>query len=327
MRVSRLVAWIVALVLLAALGAGVWGWYDYTRPGPLAEARAVVVPKGAGLDTISRLLAENGVVRSAGEFALGARVTGIARRLRAGEFAFIPHASMDAVARHLAFGQPVMRKFTIPEGETTPEALARLASATGLEGDVPKDVAEGALLPETYLYSWGDARGEMVAHMRTAMRKTLDRLWAERAPNLAISSPHDALVLASIIEKETALPAERPMISAVFQNRLRKGMKLQSDPTVLFALTHGAGKLDRPLTRADLDVDSPYNTYRVTGLPPGPIGNPGRASIAAALHPADSDALYFVADGTGGHVFAKTLAEHNRNVAHWRQIEKDGKNP
>ncbi len=325
MRASRLAAWTVALVLLAALGAGAWGWYDYTRPGPLAQSRTVIVPKGVGLDTISRLLAEKGIVRHATVFVLGARATGTARKLRAGEFAFAPHASMDAAARHLAFGQPVMRKFTIPEGETTPEALARLAAAAGLEGTAPQDVAEGALMPETYLYTWGDERPALVARMRRAMRRTLDKLWSDRASSLAIASEHDALVLASIIEKETAVPAERPMISAVFQNRLRKGMKLQSDPTVMFALTHGAGRLDRKLSHADLETNSPYNTYRVTGLPPGPIGNPGRASIEAALHPAESDALYFVADGTGGHVFAKTLAEHNRNVARWRKIEEQKK--
>ena len=186
-------------------------------------------------------------------------------------------------------------------------------------------MAEGALLPETYLYTWGEARAALVERMRRAMRQILDTLWPDRAPDLAIASKHDALVLASIVEKETAVAAERPMISAGFQNRLRKGMKLQSDPTVMFALTHGAGRLDRKLSHADLETDSPYNTYRVTGLPPGPIGNPGRASIEAALHPAESDALYFVADGTGGHVFAKTLAEHNRNVARWRKIEEQKK--
>ncbi len=326
MRLLRLTAWILVLAILGAAGLAGWGWYDYTRPGPLAASRAVVVPKGAGLDTISRLLAQAGIVRHAAVFAVGARATGIARQLRAGEFAFAPHASMDAVARHLAFGQPVMHKFTIPEGETTPEALAKLAAATGLDGPVPKDAAEGALLPETYLYTLGDSRAALVARMRRAMQATLDKLWPQRAPDLAIESEHDALVLASIIEKETAVPAERPTISAVFQNRLRKGMKLQSDPTVLFAITHGEGKLDRSLTRADLETDSPYNTYRVAGLPPGPIGNPGRAAIEAALHPAASDALYFVADGTGGHVFARTLAEHNRNVARWRKIE-EGKKP
>ena len=311
-------------MVLATAGAVGWGWWDYTRSGPLSAQQTVIVPKGAGVDAIAYLLAENHIVRRAAIFVIGVRVTGIARRLRAGEFAFPAHASMDQVAHHLALGQPVMRKFTIPEGETTAEALAKLVALPGLDGAVPKEVSEGDLLPETYLYTWGDERAEIVARMQRALHETLDKLWLSRAPDLAVHSAHEALVLASIIEKETAIPAERPTISAVFQNRLRRGMKLQSDPTVLYAITHGHGRLDRAITRADLATNSAFNTYAVQGLPPEPIGNPGRASIEAALHPADSDALYFVADGAGGHVFARTLEEHNRNVTRWRRL-RNGK--
>jgi UPF0755 protein len=311
---------LVALLLVAA-GTLAWAWRGYEGPGPLAETRAVVIPKNQGTRAVAALLEQKGVIADARLFLAGAWITGLARRLRAGEFAFPPQASMADVAHHLAYGAPVVRRLTVAEGLTTAQALALVAEAEGLDGAAPANVPEGALFPETYNYSWGDGRAEMVARMKKAMDETLAKLWAARGPNLAVATPAEALALASIVEKETAIPAERPLVSAVFQNRLRRGMKLQSDPTVVYAVTKGAGPLARKLTRADLEADSPYNTYLNAGLPPGPIGAPGRAAIEAALHPAPSDALYFVADGTGGHVFAKTLDEHNRNVARWRALQ------
>ena len=321
MILFRRLALVVAGIVVLAGAVAVVLWRGYEGAGPLAEMRAVVIPKHSGVQAIGMLLAERGVIDNATIFAAGAWANGLARKLRAGEFAFPAHASPADVAHRLAFGQPVMRRLTIAEGLTTAQALALVAGAEGLEGAAPQGAGEGTLFPETYSYTWGDGRAEMVARMKRAMDDALAQAWASRAPDLAVTTPQEALTLASIVEKETALAAERPMISAVFQNRLKRGMKLQSDPTVLYALTRGKGALDRKLAHADLDTDSPYNTYVNTGLPPGPIDAPGRAAIEAVLHPAQSDALYFVADGTGGHVFAKTLEEHNRNVARWRSLQ------
>jgi UPF0755 protein len=217
-------------------------------------------------------------------------------------------------------GRTVVRHLTIPEGLTTVEILALLDDAPGLSGD-RSPPAEGTLLPETYNYSWGDSRAGMMARMQKAMAETLAKLWASRAAGLPLATPEAAVTLASLVEKETALAAERPRVAGVFVNRLRLGMRLQSDPTVVYALTAGKGPLGRELTRADLEVPSPYNTYRIDGLPPGPIANPGRAAIAAALQPLASRELYFVADGSGGHAFASTLEEHNRNVTRWRKLQ------
>jgi UPF0755 protein len=317
----RGLAFVLAGVVLVVVAALVWAWRGYAGPGPLAEGRAVVIPKNQGTRAVAALLEAKGVIADGRLFVAGAWVSGLARRLRAGEFAFPPGASMAEVAYHLAYGTPVVRRLTIAEGLTTAQALALVAEAEGLDGAAPVTVAEGALFPDTYNYSWGDGRAEMVARMKKAMDETLAKLWAARGTNLAVATPAEALALASIIEKETAVPAERPLVSAVFRNRLKRGMKLQSDPTVVYAVAKGAGPLARKLTRADLEADSPYNTYLNPGLPPGPIGAPGRAAIEAALHPAPSEALYFVADGSGGHVFAKTLDEHNRNVARWRALQ------
>jgi UPF0755 protein len=317
----RGLAFVLIGVVLIAAGALAWAWHGYEGPGPLAEGRAIVIPKNQGTRVVAALLEDKGVIADARLFLAGAWVSGVARHLRAGEFAFPPHASMAEVAHQLAYGAAVVRRLTVAEGLTTAQTLALVTEAEGLEGAVPKTVAEGALLPETYNYSWGDGRAEMVARMKKAMDDALAKAWAARADNLAVTTPAEALTLASIVEKETAVAAERPLVAAVFQNRLKRGMKLQSDPTVLYAVTKGAGPLARKLTRADLEADSPYNTYVVSGLPPGPIGAPGRAAIDAVLHPAQSDALYFVADGSGGHVFAKTLDEHNRNVARWRALQ------
>jgi len=321
-RVLRRIAAASGAVLAVAILAALWGWDGYTGPGPLVETQTVVIPKGAGMVRIAELLAEHGVIRHPRLFVAGTRIAGLAHRLRRGEFAFTQHMSMIEAARHLAFGQPVMRRLTLVEGFTASQALALIAGAEGLDGPAPAAPAEGSLLPETYLYTWGDSQAEILARMHRAMDTLLDSLWPKRADGIAVSSPIEALILASIVEKETALPGERPMVSAVFQNRLRRGMRLQSDPTVVYALTDGKGALDRRLGHADLEQDSPYNTYKIAGLPPGPIGNPGRASIEAALHPAATDALYFVADGTGGHVFARTIEEHNRNVARLRAMQQ-----
>lgn len=316
---QALLAVLVFGLLVAGIG-GVLGWRIATAPGPLAEERAVVIPRG-GIREIAARLEREGVVRDADAFALAALLTRGQGPLRAGEFAFPAGASLLEVLAVLRTARPVQRRFTIAEGMLAVQIRAALEAEAALTGPVPP-FAEGALLPETYLFSWGDSRESLVRRAAAAMDQALAQEWEQRAPNLPLASPREALILASIIERETAVPEERARIAGVFINRLRRGMPLQSDPTTAYAAAEG-GVLDRPLTRADLQRDHPFNTYRVTGLPPGPIASPGRAAIRAALNPETHDFLYFVADGSGGHAFARTLDEHNRNVARWRQIERE----
>lgn len=317
-------------VLAAAIGAGLvvlagFAVYDrYVGPGPLAAAKIVIIPKGARLEGIAEILHRERIIAQPVIFRLGARAGGRDRLLKAGEYEFTPAISMGEVVALLVAGRTYRRRLTIAEGLTTREVLALVRAAQGLTARLPlRPVAEGGLLPETYFYSLGDTRAGLVARMEKAMADEVARLWRDRAAGLTLDTPAAAVVLASMIEKETAVAAERPLVSAVFHNRLRRGMRLQSDPTVVYALTRGQRPLDRKLMRVDLTVRSPYNTYVVAGLPPGPIANPGRQSLRAALAPAVSDELYFVADGAGGHLFAATLAEHNRNVVRLRRLQRE----
>ena len=313
----------LVVALLFAGGAVFWGYEQYRRPGPAAAPVTVVLEPGSGVRAIARRLADAGVLRHPDVFVLAARFgVGGGRDLKAGEYAFPAHASIAQLLAKLRAGETVVRRLTVPEGLTSREVLALVEAAEGLAGEAGEPPPEGALLPETYHYSYGDGRADLVARMREAMRHALEELWPGRQPDLPLQSPEQALVLASIVEKETGLATERGRIAGVFMNRLRRDMRLQSDPTVLYALTEGRGRLERPLSRADLAVDSPYNTYLYGGLPPGPIANPGRAALAATLRPASTDELYFVADGSGGHAFASSLAEHQRNVAHWRRLQR-----
>lgn len=319
--------WLILILVLFVIGVagGAYGLFArYISPGTLQNDTQLVIVPGTGVKGIAEMLESVGIIQYPLVFRIAARVYGAEKKLKAGEYLFPANVSIRTVIQILEGGETLVRRVTIPEGLTVKQIADVLQGADGLFETMPKALAEGSLLPETYHFSWGDTRREIVARMSRAMDEALAEEWKKRTPGLPLKTPAEAVVLAAIVEKETALAAERPMVAGVFINRLRKGMRLQSDPTVIYALSGGDGDLGRDLTRQDLKILSPYNTYQNAGLPPGPIANPGLASIKAVLNPASTDAFYFVADGNGGHVFSKTLAEHNKNVAKWRKI-RDGK--
>lgn len=311
---------IAALAVLAAVaGGGAWyARHAYRAPGPLGEARAVVVPHGT-TEAIATVLQAAGVIDNAIAFRAAAALTGRQGPLRAAELEFPAHASLAAVLGVLRHGRPVEHKITIAEGLTAAAIAEELAASPVLSGPVPVP-PEGAVLPQTYEATLGTPRSAVLARAEAAMRVSLAKAWAGRAPDLPLASPEQLVTLASIVERETARPDERAHIAGVFINRLRQGMRLQSDPTVAYAVSGGRTIEGAGITRAELAIDSPYNTYRVAGLPPAPICSPGLASLEAAAHPLATPDLYFVADGTGGHAFAATLEEHQRNVAKWRAL-------
>jgi len=320
---------IPALLLVGASVASftLWAWRDWTTPGPLPEKRTIVLARGSGAVEIARALGAEDVLAHPWLFLLGAEVTGDVHRLKAGEYEFEAAISPEGVAELLASGKTVRHRLTIPEGLTSAEIVAIVDGIPELDGGSEPVPAEGSLLPETYFFSLGDKRSAVIERMQRAFGRTMAELWAERGSDLPFARPEDAVTLASIVEKETGREEERPRVAGVYINRMRLGMRLQADPTVIYALTRGQRPLDRALGHDDLGVDSPYNTYLVKGLPPTPIANPGLAALKATLHPLRGDDLYFAADGTGKHVFAKTLAEQNQHVADLRRAQSQAAVP
>ncbi len=319
----RWVLFFIALLVTLMGGTLYLSHVILTSQGPLTATKNVVVPRGAGPLTMAKMLQEEGVIAHPRLFRVALMIDPSPKPIKAGEYEIPAHISMQSLVELLQSGKVVQRRLTIPEGMTTAEVLDLLKKTEALSGDITLDVKEGDLLPETYFYSRDDTRDGLLQRMKEAMEKTLDEAWRKRAAGLPLANKRDALILASIVEKETAVPAERAKVAAVFINRLRRRMKLDSDPTTIYGLTEGKAPFNRELTRADLQSNTPYNTYVIPGLPRGPISNPGRASIVAATNPARDRSIYFVADGQGGHAFATTLQEHNRNVERWRQIQRE----
>lgn len=307
------------VALLAAVGA-LWligGWYV---PGPLKADRTFVVAEGESLSAVADHLQAEGAIGSATTFRLRARLLGSATPVKAGRF-LLPKGASQRTLLDVLQGAKILRRFvTIPEGMPSIMVRDRLMAMPGLTGDIPVP-AEGSILPDTYEIGAGESRAAVIARMQAAMNRTLDDLWAARSPDTAARTPEQAIILAGIIEKETGKAEERHLVAGLYTNRLRIGMRLQADPTVIYPITKGK-PLGRRILKSELRADNGYNTYARAGLPKGPITNPGKASIEAALNPAKTNYLYFVADGTGGHVFASTLAEHNANVRRWYAIRR-----
>ena len=327
---------LIFVLILGVFAAGTLGYLAYrynekvNAAGPLETTDVLWIEFGNGVETVGEKLITLGAIDDPRVFKWAARLEKLAPALRAGEYEIPAGASMSEIIRILKEEKPMLRFVTVAEGLTTAQVFRRVRDADFLEGDITLTPAEGTLLPETYSYHRGDTRDDVIQHMVDAQVAVMEELWPMRADDLPIDTPEEALILASIVEKETAVAAERARVAAVFVNRLRRGMRLQSDPTIIYGLqcqdpfAESCGEpLGRGIRQSELRGETPYNTYIIRGLTPTPIANPGRDSIAAVLNPAETDDLYFVADGTGGHAFSKTLAEHNRNVAQWRRIERE----
>ena len=323
--VGNAVFTILVLILIVVGGAVVFGKSRLEAPGPLQEEKIVNIPPRSGIIDIADLLTREGVIDAhrivfvGGVFALKARAD-----LKAGEYLFPKRASVKDVVETIVEGKVVQHQITVPEGLTSEQIVARLLENDVLSGNIRDVPREGSLLPDSYRFNRGFAREQMVQRMRQAQERLVREVWERRNPDLPLKSPEQLLILASIIEKETSKPEERTRIAAVLTNRLKQKMKLQSDPTIIYGLVFGKGALGHPLTKSEIAQPTPYNTYIIDGLPPGPIANPGRASIEAAASPARTKELYFVADGTGAHVFAETYEQHQKNVARLRVMEHGG---
>lgn len=312
---------LLILIVLGGLAAGGTYWLLWASPGPASEPQTIVVDQGSSLGKVAGQLETAGVIPGTARTFRGmARFFGSSDPIQAGEFEIAAGTSGASVLDHLQHGQPVRRLVTIPEGMPSVLVHERLMAVEHLTGPIEVP-AEGSVLPNSYDYRRGETRAAVLARMQDAMTKALDELWPQRRPHAVVNNRADAVNLAAIVEKETAKPEERRMVAGVYSNRVRIGMPLQADPTVIYPVTRGR-PLGRRILRSELNADNGYNTYARAGLPAGPIANPGRESIAAVLNPAETKALYFVADGTGGHIFAETLEQHNANVQRWYALRR-----
>ena len=310
------------ILIVIAVGAALFfGKSRFEAPGPLAEEKVVIIPRGLGTREIADLLQREGVIDQPWIFVGGVIAMKAREGLKFGEYRFAARASLADVVETITEGKVVQHAFTIAEGLTSEQIVARLLQNDALAGPIKEVPREGTLLPETYRFTRGTSRESVIQRMHQAAQNALAEAWQHRAEGLPLKSPEELLVLASIIEKETGRPDERTRVSAVFHNRIKQKMRLQSDPTIIYGLTGGKGSLGRPIFESEIRQPTPYNTYVIDGLPPGPIANPGRASLEAAANPARTKEIYFVADGTGGHVFAENYEQHQRNVAKLRAIE------
>jgi UPF0755 protein len=314
-------------VLVAILvGAVLYVGNDrFEAPGPLPQDRVVIIPHGSGIRDIADVLQREGVIDQPLVFIGGVLVLKAREDLKAGEYQFRAHASLHDVVATIVDGKVVPHQVSIPEGLTSEHIVARLLEDDVLTGNIKEMPREGTLLPDTYNFTRGVTREQMIQRMQAADQRVVKEIWDRRSPDLPVKTPEQLVILASLVEKETGKPEERSRVAAVFVNRLKQRMRLQSDPTIIYGLVGGKGTLGRPIMKSEIEQPTPYNTYLIDGLPPGPISNPGRATLEAAANPARTRELYFVADGTGGHVFAETYDQHQKNVARLRLIETDQK--
>lgn len=321
--IGNLIMSILLVGLVGSLLAFVYARQAFVAPGPLQQDRAVFIERGSTAEQVAQTLERNGVINSALVFSGAVQLYGVRGDLKWGEYMFPKGASTAEALSIVLEGKPIEYRITIPEGLTSEQIVGRLRDNDVLVGDIARIPREGSLLPDTYRFTRGTSRQQMVDQMTQFQNRLVQQIWARRGPDLPIRTPEELVILASIVEKETGKAEERPRVAGVFVNRLTRRMRLQSDPTIVYGIVGGRGSLGRPILASEIQRLTPYNTYQIDGLPPTPIANPGRAAMEAVANPARHRDLYFVADGTGGHAFAETLEQHNRNVANWRRIERE----